>query len=61
MNRAKIVMAIMALAAILSMCSIGYSVAIGSGLGIIAGILAVFFVFMMGFKLKRKFREQNLL
>ncbi|GLC87599.1 YlaF family protein [Lysinibacillus piscis] len=61
MNRAKFVMAIYALAAILAMCSIGYSVAAGSVLGIIAGIIAVCVVFMTAFKMKKKFRDQGLL
>lgn len=39
MNRAKFVMAIYALAAVLAMCSIGYSVAASSVLGAIAGIV----------------------
>lgn len=61
MNRAKIVMGIYALAAVLAMCSIGYSVALGSWLGILAGIVATCVVFMTAFKMKRKFREQGLL
>lgn len=71
MNKAKLVMAIYAFAAIIAMMGIGFSVAlIGmpgkaynlSGVfGIFASIIAVCVIFMMGFKMKRKFREQGLL
>ncbi|MEG0259502.1 MAG: DUF5325 family protein [Lysinibacillus sp.] len=61
MNRAKLVMAIYALAAILAMCSIGYSVAIASWVGILMGIIATCGIFVMAFKMKRKLREQGLL
>lgn len=61
MNKAKAVMAIFALAAFLSMVSIGYSIAAKSAIGIIAGIVALCVVMMVGFKLKRKFRDQGLL
>ena len=61
MNRAKLVMGIYALAAVLAMCAIGYSVALGSLFGIVAGIVATCVVFMTAFKMKRKFREQGLL
>lgn len=58
---AKLVMAIYALAAILAMVSIGYSVAIRSGLSIIIAILVLGVVMGMGFKMKRKLRSQGLL
>ena len=61
MNRAKFVMAIYALSAVLAMCSIGYSVAAESVFGILAGILATYVIFMTAFKMKRKLREQGLL
>ncbi|MGX9133530.1 DUF5325 family protein [Rummeliibacillus sp. JY-2-4R] len=61
MNRAKIVMAIFALAGLLAICSIGYAIAAGSFSGIIGGIVAVIVVFGLGFKTKRKFRDQGLL
>jgi len=61
MNRAKFVMAIYALSAVLAMCSIGYSVAAESVFGILAGILATCVIFMTAFKMKRKLREQGLL
>ncbi|MFJ8234500.1 DUF5325 family protein [Ureibacillus sp. NPDC094379] len=61
MNKAKVVMFIFALAAILSMMSIGYAIAVKSILGAIAGVVALCVVMMTGFKMKRKFREQGLL
>ncbi len=61
MNKAKIVMFIFAVAAILSMVSIGYAIAAKTLLGIIFGIIALCVIMMMGFKMKRKFREQGLL
>lgn len=61
MNSAKFVMFIFALAAILSMVSIGYAIAIKSIIGIIGGIIALCVVMMLGFKVKRKFRDQGLL
>ncbi|MGM9966661.1 MULTISPECIES: DUF5325 family protein [unclassified Rummeliibacillus] len=61
MNKAKIVMAIFALAGILAMCSIGYAIAASSILGIIGGIIAVCVVFGLAFKTKRQFRDKGLL
>lgn len=61
MNKAKVVMFIFALAAMLSMMAIGYSIAAMSVIGIIAGIVALCAVMISGFKLKRKFRNQGLL
>lgn len=61
MNRGKIVMAIYALAAVLAMCSIGYSIAASNIWGVIAGIVATCVIFMTAFKMKRKLREQGLL
>ncbi|MBM7607825.1 hypothetical protein JOD29_001069 [Lysinibacillus composti] len=61
MNKAKVVMFIFALAAILSMMSIGYAIAAESILGAIAGVVALCVIMMTGFKMKRKFREQGLL
>ncbi|MEK4228589.1 DUF5325 family protein [Solibacillus sp. FSL H8-0538] len=71
MNKAKVVMFIYTLAAILSMMGIGFSVAligmIGTDfdmlgfIGIVACIIAMCCIFIMGFKTKRKFREQGLL
>lgn len=61
MNKAKVVMFIFAVAAILSMVSIGYTIAVKSISGLIVSILALGFIFMMGFKMKRKFREHGLL
>ena len=61
MNKAKMVMFIFALAAMLSMVSIGYAIAIKSILAIFTGIVALCVVMMTGFKMKRKFRDQGLL
>lgn len=71
MNKAKLVMFIYALAAIISMLGIGVSVAIigvvgekynTTGIiGIIVCIVAMCYIFMMGFKTKKKFQEQGLL
>lgn len=61
MNKAKVVMFIMAIAAILSMMGIGYAIAARSILTAIACIIVMCFIFMTGFKLKRKFREAGLL
>lgn len=61
MNKAKVVMFILAVAAILSMVGIGYSIATRSILGVIACVIVMCFIFMTGFKLKRKFREHGLL
>ncbi|KGR92206.1 hypothetical protein CD30_02450 [Ureibacillus massiliensis 4400831 = CIP 108448 = CCUG 49529] len=61
MNLAKLVMFIFALAAILSMVSIGYAIAVQSVFGAIAAVLALIVVFLLGFTMKRKFRNQGLL
>ena len=61
MNKAKLVMAIFALAALLSMVCIGYAIALESILGAIGAIVLLGIVMMMGFKLKRKFVAQGLL
>lgn len=61
MDRARFVMGIYAIAAIVAMMSIGYAVAIRSGLSIVAGILATIFIMGMGFKMKSKLRKQGLL
>ncbi|MBM7698438.1 DUF5325 family protein [Kurthia huakuii] len=61
MNKAKLVMSVLALAGVLSMCSIGISVAEKSVFGVILGIVLVFAVFGYAFSLKRKFRERGLL
>lgn len=61
MNIAKVVMAIMALAGILAMCSIGYAIAVGNVLGILGGIVLVIAIFGYAFTMKRKFRERGLL
>ena len=61
MIRGKIVMAFYALAAVLAMCSIGYSVAASNIWGVIEGIVATCVIFMTAFKMKRKLREQGLL
>lgn len=61
MNKAKVVMFIFALAALLSMISIGYAIAIKSIFAIITSILALGLVMGMGFRTKRKFRENGLL
>ncbi|MCM3386618.1 YlaF family protein [Ureibacillus chungkukjangi] len=61
MNKAKAVMFIFAVAAMLSMISIGYAIAAKTILGAIAGLVALCAVMFIGFKMKRKFREQNLL
>ncbi|MCP1143894.1 DUF5325 family protein [Lysinibacillus endophyticus] len=61
MNKAKMVMFIFALAAMLSMVSIGYAIAIKSIVAILIGIVALCVVMMTGFKMKRKFRDQGLL
>ncbi|WP_042471558.1 DUF5325 family protein [Bacillus ndiopicus] len=71
MNKAKLVMFIYALAAILSMVGIGFSVSLigvtgteydkAGIIGVIACVLVMCFIFMMAFKTKRKFKEQGLL
>lgn len=61
MNVAKIVMFIFALAAILSMVAIGYSIAVGSIWGSVLAIIALIAVFGLGFTMKSKFRNQGLL
>ena len=71
MNKAKLVMFIYALAALISMIGIGVSAAVIGvvgekyntvGLiGIIVCIIVLCFIFMMGFKTKKKFQEQGLL
>ena len=71
MNRAKLVMFFYALAAILSMIGIGFSVSlvgiIGTEydltgyIGMAVCIIAMCAIFMMGFITKRKFRDQGLL
>ena len=71
MNKARLVMFIYALAAIISMIGIGVSVAIMGVIGekyntigligVIVCIIALCLVFMMGFKTKKKFKEQGLL
>jgi Ca2+/Na+ antiporter len=60
-NLAKLIMFIFALAALLAMVSIGYSIAIGSITGSISAIIALVVVFFLGFSMKRKFRDQGLL
>ncbi|KGR80488.1 DUF5325 family protein [Ureibacillus manganicus] len=61
MNLAKLVMFIFALAAILSMVSIGYAIAIANVWGAILAVIALVVVFFTGFMMKRKFRESGLL
>lgn len=61
MNKAKLVMAILAIAGVLSMFSIGVAVAYNSILGMILSIVLVFAIFGYAFSLKRKFRERGLL
>ncbi|MGN5456291.1 hypothetical protein QI30_10965 [Kurthia sp. 3B1D] len=61
MNKAKLVMMVLALAGVLSMCSIGVAVAEKSVFGTILGIVLVVAVFGYAFSLKRKFRERGLL
>lgn len=71
MNKAKAVMFIYALAAILSMVAIGFSVSLvfitGTKydtigiIGIIVGIIAMIAIFGLGFVTKSKFRKQGLL
>ena len=71
MNKAKVVMFIYSLAAIISMIGIGFSVAVMGvvgekyntvGLiGVIVCIIALCTIFMMGFKTKKKFINQGLL
>lgn len=71
LKKAKFVMFIYALAAIISMMGIGVSVAIVGAtgdkynlvgiLGIIFFIIAVCVVFMMGFITKKKYQKQGLL
>ncbi len=72
MNKAKLVMFIYSLAALISMIGIGFSVSlvfmagtdeydtIGIA-GIVACIIAVCVIFMMGMKQKKKFIEAGLL
>ncbi len=54
-------MMVLALAGVLSMCSIGVAVAEKSVFGTILGIVLVVAVFGYAFSLKRKFRERGLL
>lgn len=71
MNKAKLVMFIYALAAILSMVSIGFAFSLVFMTGkdyetigwisVVVGVVAMCAVFGMAFKTKRKFREQGLL
>jgi hypothetical protein len=71
MNKAKLVMFIYALAAIASMFGMGVSVAVMGATGdkynttglvsLIVCIIAMCYIFMMGFKTKKKFKEQGLL
>ncbi|MEK4424288.1 DUF5325 family protein [Solibacillus sp. FSL K6-1523] len=71
MNKAKAVMFIYALSAILSMVAIGFSVSLvfitGTEydmigiIGIIVGIIAMCAIFGLGFVTKSKFRNQGLL
>lgn len=61
MNKAKVVMFIFALAALLSMIGIGYAIATKSILNVVASVVALGVVMMLGFKTKRKFMEQGLL
>ncbi|MFC5557917.1 DUF5325 family protein [Ureibacillus thermophilus] len=61
MNLAKFVMLLFSIAALLSMISIGYAIAIGSIVSIIASIVALIAVMGIGFGMKRKFREKGLL
>jgi len=61
MNLAKFVMLLFSIAAILSMISIGYAIAIRSVISIIASVVALIAVMGIGFTMKRKFREKGLL
>lgn len=61
MNKAKFVMFLFALAALFSMISIGYAIAIQSVVSIIASIFALIASFGLGFYMKKKFREKGLL
>ncbi|MBD8031608.1 MULTISPECIES: DUF5325 family protein [Solibacillus] len=71
MNKAKFVMFIYALAAILSMISIGFAFSlvfmIGDKyetigwIGVVVGVVVMCAIFGMAFKTKRKFRDQGLL
>jgi hypothetical protein len=71
-NKAKVVMFIYALAALLSMIGIGFSVSLvfmagtdkydtAGIVGILACIIAVCLIFMTGMKQKKKFIEAGLL
>lgn len=71
MNKARLVMFIYALAAIVSMLGIGVSIAIMGVIGdkyntaglisVIVCVIAMCYIFMMGFKTKKKFQKQGLL
>ena len=71
MNKAKFVMFIYALAAIVSMISIGFAFSlvfmIGDKyetvgwIGVVVGVVVMCAIFGMAFKTKRKFRDQGLL
>ena len=61
MNKAKLVMFIFAIAGMLSMLTIGYAIAAKTILGTIVALIALCIVMILGFKTKRKFREQGLL
>lgn len=71
MNKAKVVMFFFALAAVLSMMSMGisFSLIFMTGddyattgvIGVIIGFVVMCAIFGFGFKTKRKFRDQGLL
>ncbi|MGN7477194.1 DUF5325 family protein [Solibacillus silvestris] len=71
MNKAKFVMAIYALAAILSMVSMGFAFSLIFMTGpdyetigwisVILGVVVMCAIFGMAFKTKRKFKDQGLL
>lgn len=71
MNKAKFVMFIYALAAILSMIGIGFAFSLvfmtgdkyetTGWISVVVGLIAMCAIFGMAFKQKRKFRDQGLL
>ena len=71
MNKAKFVMFIYALAAILSMISIGFAFSLvfmtgddyetAGWIGVVVGVILMCAIFGMAFKTKRKFKDQGLL
>ena len=61
MKQAKFVMFIFALAAMLSLFTIAYAIALKTLLGVFGAIILLCVVMMLGFKTKRKFKDKGML